>query len=301
MYIKFVLNIHLCIILEMKQVSADIPLYLWESFIAVIEEKTLQKAADKLHTTQPTITRHLHQLEEALPLNLFELRGRTKVPTPFALQLHQKIRTRLQFLPEDIHQSLQQFANAENVSLTVAGDLEVLKRFFGDVRFSGKLHLRELRTDDLKAELKEGRYDVIVNRGLVDTNLYVCKKLFQEELTLVVPKKFAKSRDLSDWKDRRSQFPMSLYSEDLVFSQELRGKVSVNFEVKDWTAIEAHVQKGLSWSIIPSSFVQKNANYYSAPYSIRGAKMPTDFYIYYRRDLSRQTWFKKFLENVITK
>ncbi|WP_413612794.1 LysR family transcriptional regulator [Bdellovibrio sp. HCB-110] len=285
----------------MKQVSADIPLYLWESFIAVIEEKTLQKAADKLRTTQPTITRHLHQLEEALPLNLFELRGRTKVPTPFALQLHQKIRMRLQFLPEDIHQSLQQFAKSENVSLTIAGDLEVLKRFFCTVNFSGKLTLRESHTDDLKKELKDGRYDVIVNRGLVDTSLYICKKLFQEEFTLVVPKKFAKNKDLSDWKDRRSQFPMSLYSEDLVLSQELRGKMSVNFEVNDWTAIEAHVQKGLSWSIIPSSYVKKNSNYYSSPYSIRGAKMLTDFYIYYRRDLSRQIWFKDFLENIVEK
>ncbi|WP_374076163.1 LysR family transcriptional regulator [Bdellovibrio bacteriovorus] len=285
----------------MKQVSADIPLYLWESFIAVIEEKTLQKAADKLRTTQPTITRHLHQLEEALPLNLFELRGRTKVPTPFALQLHQKIRMRLQFLPEDIHQSLQQFAKSENVSLTIAGDLEVLKRYFCDVRFSGKLHLREMRTDDLKTELKEGRYDVVVHRGLVDTSLYVSKKLFHDEPTLIVPKKFAKTKDLSDWKTRSSQFPISLYSDRMAFYQEFQGKTSVNFEVEDWTAIEEHVQNGLSWSIVPSSYVRENANYYSAPYSIRGTKMPTDYYIYYRRDLSRQIWFKKFLESVLTK
>lgn len=155
--------------------TSEIPLYLWESFIAVVEEKTLQRAAIKLKTTQPTITRHLHQLEEALPLKLFELRGRTKVPTSFAEDLYQKINLRLRFLPEDIRQSLQSSAQT-GVSLRLEGDLNFLSSFFVSNKFPGKLSLSHLSEMSLRQKLTEERFDLVVSSEDILNPRYLKKK-----------------------------------------------------------------------------------------------------------------------------
>ncbi|MDG0815449.1 LysR family transcriptional regulator [Bdellovibrio svalbardensis] len=286
-----------------SSIQTDIPLYLWESFIAVIEEGTLQRAAEKIKTTQPTITRHLAQLEDGLPLALFELRGRKKEPTVFALDLYEKIKKRLGDLPVDIRHSVQNFASAKNVAISVAGHIEVLRRVLTAVTFDGRLNLFEASSAELKRHLKEGNYDVILTRDLHDTELYVCKKLFEDEPTLVVPKSFLKgSKDLQSWwLEKRTEYPMSLYSEELDFFQELQGQVKVDFRVRDWLTLEERVHAGKSWSVIPSSYVRPQASYLHQSHRIRNKSVRTEFYIYYRRDLSRLTWFKEFLEEILNK
>lgn len=46
-------------------------------FTAVVEEKTVTAAAEKLHMTQPPLTMQLHALESELGCKLFERKGRT--------------------------------------------------------------------------------------------------------------------------------------------------------------------------------------------------------------------------------
>lgn len=282
-------------ILSMNQGHADIPLYLWESFIAVIEEGTLQKAADKLRTTQPTITRHLHQLEESLPLNLFELRGRTKSPTPFALKLHQKVKSRLQYLPDDINQSLQLFGRTENVAMTIGGPLEVLGGL--KLSFAGKIQLSPI--EKTKEALKNGTHDILVCDELLSSGTHNCKKLFSENYVFAVPKAFLKGKSNKDWRHLQSKYPMSAYSESLEFMTHFQNTASVNFVIPDWRSIECHVQEGLSWSIIPTRRVRKNPNYTTFPLALKGVKSSKDYYIYYRKDLASLGWFKKFLEQFL--
>lgn len=291
-----VIHIHLCMIYYMNPTSDDIPLYLWESFLAVLEEGTLQKAADKLRTTQPTITRHLHQLEESLPLNLFELRGRTKVPTSFALDLRDRIQGRLQFFPQDIRQSLQLFAQKEHVCVSVGGPMDALRRHFSTLPFAGKMQLNA--SDNLKRDIKDGQFDVILGYEHISSDRYFSKKLRQENSILVVPKKFLKGRNgLKDWNERGVNFPFSLHpSYRDFYDYDWRGRVSVDLEVADWLTIEKRVQAGLSWSVIPSGFVRTNAQYLKQAYPQRAEK--AELYVYYRRETARQAWLKKLIEEI---
>lgn len=57
------------------------------SFLAVIEQGSLLAAARQLHSSQPTIGRHVTELESQLGLVLFERTGRGLLPTEVALRL----------------------------------------------------------------------------------------------------------------------------------------------------------------------------------------------------------------------
>ena len=62
-------------------------LALLPSFLAVLDHLTLVKAAKFLGLSQPTLGRHLLELETQLGVVLFERTGRGLVPTPQAMQL----------------------------------------------------------------------------------------------------------------------------------------------------------------------------------------------------------------------
>lgn len=57
------------------------------SFLAVLEQGSLLAAARQLHSSQPTIGRHVTELESQLGLVLFERTGRGLLPTEAALRL----------------------------------------------------------------------------------------------------------------------------------------------------------------------------------------------------------------------
>lgn len=67
--------------------ATDFEWDLMRSFLAVLREGTLGKAASSLGSSQPSIGRHVKQLEARLGTELFERRAQRMVPTPFAERL----------------------------------------------------------------------------------------------------------------------------------------------------------------------------------------------------------------------
>jgi LysR family transcriptional regulator, low CO2-responsive transcriptional regulator len=54
---------------------------LYQTFVKVVDSETLSRAAEALHTTQPTVTRQIQQLERQLGVPLFERIGKRLIPT----------------------------------------------------------------------------------------------------------------------------------------------------------------------------------------------------------------------------
>lgn len=67
--------------------KTNVDWYLLPSFLALLDHQTLVNAAKHLGLSQPTLGRHLLELEEQLGMVLFERTGRGLVPTPQAQQL----------------------------------------------------------------------------------------------------------------------------------------------------------------------------------------------------------------------
>lgn len=55
-----------------------IELHFWEQLVAIAECGTLSAASEKLHLTQPALSRSMKRLEELLDVMLFE-RGKNKI------------------------------------------------------------------------------------------------------------------------------------------------------------------------------------------------------------------------------
>lgn len=62
------------------------------SFLAVMDEGNVQAAAVRLHSTQPTISRHIATLEHQLGSRLFDRRARQLSPTALAINIAQHAR-----------------------------------------------------------------------------------------------------------------------------------------------------------------------------------------------------------------
>ena len=73
--------------------KADFDWRLVRSFLAALDRGSLLGAARTLRTTQPTVGRHVAQLEAQLGVLLFERTGRGLLPTPMALQLAEAARS----------------------------------------------------------------------------------------------------------------------------------------------------------------------------------------------------------------
>jgi DNA-binding transcriptional LysR family regulator len=67
--------------------SSEVPWDLLRSFLAVLETGSLGKAARQLAVSQPSLSRHVKQLEQRLGCELFERRAQRLVATPFAREL----------------------------------------------------------------------------------------------------------------------------------------------------------------------------------------------------------------------
>lgn len=63
------------------------------SFLAVMDEGNLHAAATRLHSTQPTISRHIATLEQQLGSRLFDRRARQLSPTALAITIAQHARS----------------------------------------------------------------------------------------------------------------------------------------------------------------------------------------------------------------
>ncbi|MCZ4273960.1 LysR family transcriptional regulator [Maritalea porphyrae] len=74
--------------------------FLWRSFLAVMDEGSLSAAARALGASQPTIGRHIEELENCLSAVLFDRTGRGLKPTPIAHQLVEPVRNAKSALAE---------------------------------------------------------------------------------------------------------------------------------------------------------------------------------------------------------
>ncbi|MCF4099424.1 LysR family transcriptional regulator [Maritalea mediterranea] len=74
--------------------------FLWRSFLAVMDEGSLSAAARKLGASQPTIGRHIEELETSLNVVLFDRTGRGLNPTALAHQMLNSVRSAKSALAE---------------------------------------------------------------------------------------------------------------------------------------------------------------------------------------------------------
>lgn len=139
-------------------------------FDAIYVERSISRAALKLHLSQPTISNALARLRERLADPLFERRAHAMVPTARAKTLAEPIRQALALLERGLRSADDfDYAHAERefvVAVEDYGETVVLPRFIDWLSQAApgiRIRIRPEPSTQLQAELREGAVDLALD------------------------------------------------------------------------------------------------------------------------------------------
>lgn len=134
-------------------------------FVAVVEEQSFTKAAEKLFIAQPPLSRQIQNLEQELGIQLFE-RGSRPLKTTEAGQFFYQHAVKLLSNAEEIKSMTKRVGIADRtvtigfVGSLLFGLLSRIVYLFKQQHSHLKIEMVEMTTNDQIQALKEGRIDV---------------------------------------------------------------------------------------------------------------------------------------------
>lgn len=161
-------------------------------FVAVADEQNFTRAAEKLHISQPPLSRQIQDLESELGLALFE-RGSRPLRLTEGGRFFYGHATRLLEQAAQAVRTTRRVALVERrlvigfVSSTMYGALPQLVRLFRAARPQTELALLEMSTVEQIEALKTGRIDVGYGRIRLDDPAIKREVLREERLVVAIP------------------------------------------------------------------------------------------------------------------
>jgi DNA-binding transcriptional LysR family regulator len=170
-----------------------IELRLWRSFVTLAEELNFRRAADRLHISQPALTKQMQELEARLGVSLFRREARGLEPTEATIACLDAVRALL-----DQAQSLEdQFAASQQESDSVVrvGILELFSRavlpaVLRHVRSehpNARVSFVEMHPSETAAAVADGRIELGVARAPVAEQNVVARPYKRGTWVLVMP------------------------------------------------------------------------------------------------------------------
>jgi DNA-binding transcriptional LysR family regulator len=162
-------------------------------FVTVADEQNFTRAAEKLHISQPPLSRQIQDLEEELGLALFERGARPLKLTEPGRFFYDHARRMLEQAEQAVR-ATKRIAQIERrlvigfVASTMYGALPRLVRLFRAARPTTELTLLEMSTVDQIEALKQGRIDVGYGRIRLDDPSIRRELLRNERLVAAIPK-----------------------------------------------------------------------------------------------------------------
>jgi len=163
-----------------------------KAFLAVADTLSVTRAAERLHISQPPLSRHIHQLEEELGLTLF-LRHRHGVTlTDDGRRLLERARA-LDAAGTEFYEAARQMARGEQSRIRIGigwGLWDVVNRLrveFSKQRPDVNFEVRDVYcADDVHEQLKTSALDVVFARPPFDDTLVDAAPIFHERIQAVV-------------------------------------------------------------------------------------------------------------------
>jgi DNA-binding transcriptional LysR family regulator len=146
----------------------------------VLEHGSLMGAARALHTSQPTVGRHVAELESQLGVVLFERTGRGLVPTATALQLAQSARTMedgARELAQALSGAQSQTRGTVRITASVPVAVQLLPPLLAQMRQQLPDIQVELVSSNLVSNLLRREADIAVRMVRPEQGTLVAKKI----------------------------------------------------------------------------------------------------------------------------
>jgi DNA-binding transcriptional LysR family regulator len=162
-------------------------------FRAVATELHFGRAAEKLHISQPPLTKQIQDLEAELGFDLFNRTKRSVVLTPAGQAFLNEVNQILQQLDRAIDiGSKTSRGELGQISIGFVGSatyniLPVMLQQFHDRYPDVRIELHELTTDRQLIWLREGRIDIGLIRPPIIERDFNSKVIFQESVVVALP------------------------------------------------------------------------------------------------------------------
>jgi DNA-binding transcriptional LysR family regulator len=163
-----------------------------KAFIAVADTLSVTRAAERLHISQPPLSRHIHQLEEELGLTLFVRHRHGVTLTEDGRLLLEKARA-LDAAGSEFSETARQIARREQHRIRIGigwGLWDVVNRLrveFQKRRPDVTFEVRDVYcADDVHEHLKTFALDVVLTRPPFDETLIDAAPIFHERIQAVI-------------------------------------------------------------------------------------------------------------------
>ncbi|QNX35308.1 LysR substrate-binding domain-containing protein [Acinetobacter seifertii] len=163
-------------------------------FVAVAEELNFTKAALRMHTVQPSLSQQIKDLEDEVGVQLF-IRSKRKVELTKAGEVFFKEALIILEHTEKAISLARQTAKVEqeqlNIGFVPAAEMKVFPYIMPNIRAHFPeltIDFHSLTDDEQLAALRKGEIDIAFTRYGADSDELVSIQVFQEPLTLIIPK-----------------------------------------------------------------------------------------------------------------
>jgi LysR family transcriptional regulator, nitrogen assimilation regulatory protein len=239
-----------------------------EYFVAVVEHRNISRAAEALRVTQPTLSRHIHALEQQFNANLLVRHGRGVFPTEAGKRVLEGFRgfeRQLRFLRDDVA------ATSEKPSGEVAFGFPPSPRVllalpvittFCKAYPQVTVRISEETSGDLRDLVASGELDLVITNSDEPMRGLAVDRLASEPLLLVGPKCAGLVLDKVTPIARLAELPLILTTQPnslrRVIETELirRGlRARIRAEANTLPLMTDLVAAGIGYTVLPSCSV----------------------------------------------
>ena len=168
---------------------------LWQLniFCKVIELKSFSRAGKAVHLSQPTISSHIKDLEDHLDCRLIDRLSKEAVPTKAGELLYEYAK-RILALRDETETALAEFKGKIRGRLVIGGSTipgtYLMPQLIGDFKKQYPDVIVSLKigdTENVIEDILKGNLELGIVGAKADTKKIVQKKLFEDEMRLIVP------------------------------------------------------------------------------------------------------------------
>ncbi|WP_245630029.1 LysR family transcriptional regulator [Alicyclobacillus acidiphilus] len=244
---------------------------LYETFLRVVECQSLSRAASQLHTTQPTVTRQIQQLERLLGVFLFERSSRRLIPTEAGRRVYEYA-TEVAQLEHRLLEDLGMLVDPERGIIRIGSGLSPALYRLPSILAAYASHHPSVQFQVVTGSSKETLHQLnartvdiaIVTTPPNDSSSFHATALWQDQLVVVAPPRHALAgRDCAA--ADLVKHPMVVMHRDSGLRRLLHDRfaqiglsevIQPVVETDSLEAMSRFVQAGLGVAVIPWSAVQ---------------------------------------------